>query len=64
MEQRKCDTAMAAKEPVVCETEDSIANHLGLPCQDTGHFVSTPQTLAQISNIITASCERWELPHK
>lgn len=40
---------MAAKEPVACETEDSITSQPDLPCQDTGHIVSMPQTSAQIS---------------
>ncbi|KAG5569423.1 hypothetical protein H5410_059189 [Solanum commersonii] len=38
MGQREGDNAMAAKEPVACEREDSITSHPGLPCQDTGQI--------------------------
>lgn len=41
----KATTAMAAKEPVACEREDSITSHPDLPCQDTGQIVSMPQTI-------------------
>ncbi|KAG5583874.1 hypothetical protein H5410_044308 [Solanum commersonii] len=53
----KATTAMAAKEPVACEREDSITSHPDLPCQDTGQIVSMPQTITispKIANIITA----------
>ncbi|KAH0774420.1 hypothetical protein KY290_011557 [Solanum tuberosum] len=62
MGQREGDNAMAAKEPVACEREDSITSHPGLPCQDTGQIVSMPQTAAQISNIITASYNMETFP--